>query len=1078
MSKLLVIGFSFGYLALLFGVAYAAERRAGSARSSLVNNPYVYALSMAVYCTAWTYYGSVGRAAHFGLEFVGIYLGPTLMAPAAWLVLRKIIRICRLQRLTSIADFISARYGKSASLGALATVVCVLGIVPYISLQIKAIATSFDIITRGPAALQLPLEGTAASSALYTTVALAFFTIIFGVRSIEATERHEGMVLAVALESLVKLVAFLAAGAFVTFGLFDGFSDVFTRAAAVPDLSRLFTLDGAGTSSGQWFTLLLLSMAAILLLPRQFQVSVVENVNEDHLRKAMWLFPLYLIIINLFVLPLAFGAGYYRAPGSMPIRLCWPCRCRPGSLGWRYLSTSGAVGGFFHDYCRNHCPERDDEQPPAHAAAGAHSGHPNRGAELVCLPRQSGPEQPPAGRGVGAAAGLWLLYRSGAFAAAGQYRTGVVCGGGAVCAGGTRGLYWKGGNRQGATAGILAGFVVWFFTLVVPTMVGPNMLSETLLSNGLFGWQWLRPFALFGLEGLDYLSHGLFWSWFFNIGFYVGVSLLRGPSSLEQRQADIFVGVFHYRNLFEGPAGWQGGAALPDVRALLNGFLGKKRASQALHAFAERFPDAHPADGVTPPQADPRLLAYSEKLLAGSIGPASARLLLSSSVGVEDISFDNVVGILRESQQLLEANRQLQKQQRQLQRLTDELRAAYDQLQALDHDKDEFLATVTHELRTPLTSIRALSEILTDNPDLEEEERQRFQLTITRESERLSRLISLVLDLEKYESGKATLDREPLDPVEILNDAIESVGLLLRDKQIQLDVEAPPGLPQLSADRDRLMQVLVNLLSNAIKSCRADGSGHIRVAAELPPARAGVPATLRLVVQDNGKGIEAAFHTLIFDKFFQAKNQTMRKPEGSGLGLAITKKIVELHAGRIWVESQPDQGARFSVELPVEAHTPADAACANARNPLCQCLIQHSEFQHMPAPHILIVDDEPNIVMSLEFLMRKNGYAVSIARNGTEAIEAVDNGPVDIVLLDIMMPDVDGYYVCQYIKTHPDRIKTKVVFLSAKTKDADIKKGYEAGADLYMPKPFSTRQLMVKVRELLAAPQTQADLTS
>ncbi|MBC8083183.1 MAG: HAMP domain-containing histidine kinase, partial [Hymenobacter sp.] len=351
-----------------------------------------------------------------------------------------------------------------------------------------------------------------------------------------------------------------------------------------------------------------------------------------------------------------------------------------------------------------------------------------------------------------------------------------------------------------------------------------------------------------------------------------------------------------------------------DVRELLTGFLGKKRATQALHAFAERFPDAHPADDVTPPQADPRLLAYSEKLLAGSIGPASARLLLSSSVGVEDISFDNVVGILRESQQLLEANRQLQKQQRQLQRLTDELRAAYDQLQALDHDKDEFLATVTHELRTPLTSIRALSEILTDNPDMEEQERQRFLLTITRESERLSRLITLVLDLEKFESGQATLDRTPLDPAEILNDAIESVGQLLRAKQIRLDVDVPPGLPSLPADRDRLMQVLVNLLSNAIKSCRADGSGHIRVAAERP---AGTPATLRLVVQDNGKGIETAFHTLIFDKFFQAKNQTMRKPEGSGLGLAITKKIVELHAGRIWVESQPDQGARFSIELPV-----------------------------------------------------------------------------------------------------------------------------------------------------------------
>ena len=223
MSPLLVIGFSFGYLVLLFAVAYGAERRS-AARKSLVSNPYIYALSMAVYCTAWTFYGSVGRAAHFGLEFVGIYLGPTLLAPAWWLVLRKIIRICRQQRLTSIADFISARYGKSGSLGALVTAVCVLGIVPYIALQIKAIAASFDILTRSVGTLAVIVPGgTAANSALYTTGALAFFTIIFGIRSVEATERHEGMVLAVALESLVKLLAFLAAGIFVTFGLFHGF---------------------------------------------------------------------------------------------------------------------------------------------------------------------------------------------------------------------------------------------------------------------------------------------------------------------------------------------------------------------------------------------------------------------------------------------------------------------------------------------------------------------------------------------------------------------------------------------------------------------------------------------------------------------------------------------------------------------------------------------------------------------------------------------------------------------------------------------------------------------------------------
>ncbi|RSK43864.1 sensor histidine kinase [Hymenobacter rigui] len=915
MPTLLVIGFSCGYLALLFGVAYAAERRS-AARRSLVSNPYVYALSMAVYCTAWTYYGSVGRAAHFGLEFIGIYLGPTLMAPASWLVLRKIIRICRGQRLTSIADFISARYGKSAGLGALVTVVCVLGVVPYISLQIKAIAASFDILTRGVATLSQPVQdaSAAAGSAFYTTVALAFFTIVFGVRSIEATERHEGMVLAVAVESLVKLVAFLAAGLFVTYGLFNGFADVFERAAALPELRRLFTLDGAGTTPGQWFTLLLLSMAAILLLPRQFQVAVVENVNEDHLRKAMWLFPLYLIIINLLVLPLAFGGRLLDPTGRFDADTF--VLALPLQAGHPWLALLIYVGGLsaassmiivetiaLSVMMSNHLLMPLLVRIPAARGQAAHwferlgqvALNSRRMAVVLVLLLAFG---------YYAAVGHLLpLVNIGlvSFAAVAQFVP-VVLGG----------LYWKGGTRQGATAGILAGFMVWFYTLVLPTMVGPALLPDALLTDGLFEQSWLRPFALFGLTGLDYLSHGLFWSWFFNLGLYVGISLRRQPSALELRQAQLFVDVFRHGTGFEGPAGWHSAAPLPDVRTLLTGFLGRKRTTQALKTFQTRFPDAHATDSVTPPQADPRLLAYAEKLLAGSIGPASARLLLRSSVGVEDISFDNVVGILRESQQLLEANRQLQKQQRQLQRLTQQLQQAYDQLQELDQHKDEFLYTVTHELRTPLTSIRALAEILSDTPDIEEEERQRFLLTITRESERLSRLITLVLDLEKYESGKATLELAPVDVADVVTDALEAVGQLLRDKQIRLDLAVPPGLPALPADRDRLMQVLVNLLSNAVKSCRADGTGRMAVGVEV------VPGGLRLVVQDNGKGIDPEFHQLIFDKFFQARHQTMRKPEGSGLGLAITRRIVELHAGRIWVESQVGQGARFAVELPLD----------------------------------------------------------------------------------------------------------------------------------------------------------------
>jgi Na+/proline symporter/nitrogen-specific signal transduction histidine kinase len=915
MSKLLVIGFSFGYLALLFGVAYAAERRS-AARRSLVSNPYVYALSMAVYCTAWTYYGSVGRAAHNGLEFVGIYLGPTLLAPAWWLVLRKIIRVSRQQRLTSIADFISARYGKSAGLGALVTVVCVLGVVPYIALQIKAIAASFLTLTGSGAG------GVAATTALYTTGALAVFTILFGVRSVEATERHEGIVLAVAVESLLKLVAFLVLGGFVTFGLFGGFTDVFDQAAAVPALRQLFTLRGSGTSGAEWFTLLVLSMSAVLLLPRQFQVAVVENVDENHLRKAMWLFPLYLIVINLFVLPVAFS-GMLKL-GGQGLDADTFVLALPLAAGHSWLALLTYLGGLsaassmiivetiaLSVMMSNHLLMPLLVRVPAARPAGQTRWFAYLGRVALESRRLAVVLVLLLAYGYYAEVGKQLpLVNTGlvSFAAVAQFVPAVL-----------GGLYWKGGTRRGATVGLLAGFAVWFFTLVLPTLVGPGRLPESVLTAGVGGIAGLRPFALFGLEGLDYLSHGLFWSWFFNIGLYVGLSLAQPPTALELRQADVFVDVFTRRSLAEEVTGWQGATPFPDVRALLLGFLGKKRTNQALRTFATRFPDALPAQegelANSPVHhlttADPRLLNYAEKLLAGSLGPASARMLVASVAGAEQISYDSVVGILRESQQLLEANRQLQKQSRQLQRLTDELRAAYDQLQALDQRKDEFLYTVTHELRTPLTSIRALAEILADNPDLEAEEQQRFQLTIGREAERLTRLISLVLDLEKFESGQATLDRAPVPVASLVAEALDAVGQLLRDKHITLHVKVPTTLPVLSADRDRLMQVLVNLLSNAIKACRADGQGRIAVLA-WPAAE-----VLLLCVEDNGRGISPSAQHLIFDKFFQAQNQTTRKPEGTGLGLAITRKIVELHHGRIWVESALDQGARFFIELPL-----------------------------------------------------------------------------------------------------------------------------------------------------------------
>lgn len=311
MNNWLVILGALVYLCLLFGVTYYAEYRQ-RINKSLINNPYVYALSLAVYCTAWTYYGSVGQASAKGIEFLAVYIGPTIMAALFWPVLRKMIRICKVQRINSLADFISTRYGKNFSLAVLVTILCMIGIIPYIALQLKAISTSMNILSGTSS--QPGLIGVLQDNTFYISLVLIGFIILFGTRSIDASEKHVGLVAAVAFESVVKLVAFLAVGVFVTFGLFNGFEDIFSKVAANEEMQQLFRFAGKDSYT-TWTGLVLLSMLAVVFLPRQFQLAVVENVQESHLKKAVWLFPLYMLLITLFVLPVAFG-GNLLFPGN------------------------------------------------------------------------------------------------------------------------------------------------------------------------------------------------------------------------------------------------------------------------------------------------------------------------------------------------------------------------------------------------------------------------------------------------------------------------------------------------------------------------------------------------------------------------------------------------------------------------------------------------------------------------------------------------------------------------------------------------------------------------------------------
>jgi Na+/proline symporter len=373
------------YLALLFAIAFYADGRARSGRS-LIANPTVYALSLGVYATSWTFYGSVGRAAVNGVGFLPTYLGPTLVAAVFWLVLRKIVRISRTHRITSIADFIAARYGKSAKLAGVVTLIAVIGIVPYIALQLKAVSGSFLLLAHYPD-LAAPTRGTVpvlSDTALYVALLLALFAILFGARHLDASERHEGMVAAIAFESLVKLAAFVGIGIYVSFVLFDGLPDLFGRAAADPKLASLLVpfdgpvgVDGTGPagSYASWFWLLVLSGFAILCLPRQFQIAVVENVDEAHIAKASWLFPAYMLVINLFVLPIALGGLLRFADGLGRFR-----HVRAGAADIHASAVSGAAGfpggpvGCDRDGDRrDRCAVDHGVQRRCHAAAAARS---------------------------------------------------------------------------------------------------------------------------------------------------------------------------------------------------------------------------------------------------------------------------------------------------------------------------------------------------------------------------------------------------------------------------------------------------------------------------------------------------------------------------------------------------------------------------------------------------------------------------------------------------------------------------------------------------------------------------------
>lgn len=877
------------YLAVLFYIAYWAEKKGNS---KWTNNPMIYSFSLAVYCTAWTYYGSVGVAADSGLSYLPIYLGPVIIAPSWILILRKIIRISRVNKIASIADFISLRYGNSRFLGAIVTVICLTGIIPYIALQLKAIAETFHVVTKTEIRSYIFDDTTT-----YVAIALALFASYYGTRYVDASEKRKGIVTAVALESVLKLVFFVIIGIYVTFFVFDGFNDIYQKASLLDHFKEKNAIGGLPQAIN-WFLLCLLSMFAIFLLPRQFQVGVVENNRENHINTAVWLFPLYLLLFNVFVYPIAWGGNILFA--GQDVNSDAYSLLIPQLFNNQTLTVLVFLGGFSAAISMivvssiglstmitnnilipyNLLGELKSEEISNRLILNSRK----IGIFLLIILsyfiyRFFGLDYNLVS--IGMVAFVIISQLAPAFFGA---------------------LFWRRGSRLGAIYSIIIGFIVCIYTLLIPYAIGISNSESTFISEGFMGIELLKPFQLFGLDYLQPVTHALFWSLLFNSIAYFAISVSFKGNYRESNYAEMFVDINKYISNHEDAFIWRGTAYRNDIEKVLIRFLGIERTKRAMNIFNVKY-----NVDVTQELADARLIKFSENLLTGHIGTASARILISSVVKEEKISLPEVLKILEESKENIIINKKLTETSKELKEITAQLQEANISLMEKDQQKDEFLDTVTHELRTPITAIRAASEILHDDDEIPEELKKQFLQNIISESDRLNRLIDKILDLEKFETGKQTLHPAKNNLIKTIEKSIEPLQQLIKNKNISIYIESKNSVIAYY-DEDRIFQVITNLVSNAIKFCpEEEGLITLQVTDN--------DAFIQTRVIDNGKGVPHNDFEAIFEKFYQSINQNIKKPVGSGLGLAICKQIIEHHKGKIWVEPSV-KGACIVFTLP------------------------------------------------------------------------------------------------------------------------------------------------------------------
>jgi Na+/proline symporter/signal transduction histidine kinase len=648
-----IVIFAIAYIGVLFGIAWAGDIWMKRRPHPEGGRPFIYALSIGVYCSTWTFFGSVGRASSAGWDFLAVYVGPALVFLIGWPLLLRIVRLAKSQNITSIADFLAARYGKSPMVAGIVTVVALIGLLPYLALQLKAVVLATETLFGGnPLYLvELPSLGIV-ETAFVATVAMAVFAILFGTRHIDATEHQDGLMVAIAAESLVKLIAFLSVGVYV---VFYAFGDVASFYKAAIEHGQIISRFSQSANSSSLLIITLLSSICIIVLPRQFHVTVVENRSEDEIRRARWLLPLYLLLINLFVVPIAAAGLILILPElanpdvfvlSVPMHLdatfitvlayigglsAATAMIVVESIALAIMVCNGVVVPLLLRYRVRQSDSYDNMSDLLLAV--------RRIAICVLL---------------ALCYGVYLLLGDvGGLAAIGLMSFAAIAQLGPAFFGG---LYWQQGNASGAISGIIAGMTIWAYTLLLPWVIKAGLLPESILADGLFGLAFLKPEALLYFES-DPLTHGVLWSFAANIAAYIVFSRLSTPSPIERLQARIFVHANESVTESRQPSFrfWRTSVTVGDLQSTAARYLGPGRAERSFDEFHTRRSMQRTLDG----EADVQTLRFTEHLLTSAIGAASSRLVLTLLLRRRDVTNQSALKLLDDASDALQYNRDI-----------------------------------------------------------------------------------------------------------------------------------------------------------------------------------------------------------------------------------------------------------------------------------------------------------------------------------------------------------------------------------------------------------------------------------